>query len=366
MHLPDRFQSIQALRGVAALLVMVGHLFGAERTHGGDVFAPEWVILGFAGVDLFFVISGFVIAFTAFPLAPTSAAWRVFAWNRLTRLYPMWWLFCGITVMGLIVASGLYYEPEALAGEDPVIYLVKSILLAPQAGLPILPLGWTLTHEVYFYAVFSGFVFLPRRLWPIGLALWGLGLGVLTALGANAAHAEDWLALIAHPLSAEFILGALLGYALRRGFQPPVWSALALAAIWTLALGFGLREVETVTFPSNWMRVALFAPPCFLLVAAGLGAELRSNWRPPAFLIQLGDWSFALYLVHLIIFAGIGRFVWPLFAMPGPVDSLIWLSVMMIASIAASGVIHHGLERPLLRLLRFGGGPITDRLAPRR
>jgi len=184
---PPVLLSVQALRGLAALLVLMFHIYEMQRIFliehpdtpaalAGPLSTGFWA-QGYAGVDLFFLISGFIMVYIT---AHQPSGWRTarqFIWSRFTRIYPLWFLFCTILAVQYFVRHGVPVD-EAIPGYDGnyPLYLIKSLLLIPQSALPILGLGWTLIHEMFFYFGFTVRLLLPKKFRYVALPFWGYWL----------------------------------------------------------------------------------------------------------------------------------------------------------------------------------------------
>ncbi len=134
-------KNVQVLRALAANAVLLSHLFIVEQKYGhGFVALPAGVDLGRRGVDLFFVISGFIMAM----IAQQSTQWHGFLLDRITRIVPPYWFYTTLVLIVALIAPGIvnssYQHP-------PSAWL--SYLLIPQDVPPLLAVGWTLIHEMY-------------------------------------------------------------------------------------------------------------------------------------------------------------------------------------------------------------------------
>ena len=272
---------MQALRAAACLLVVVYHALDSWAARllpvrSADSLWPN----GAAGVDLFFVISGFVMARSSARLAGAADA-RRFAWRRLRRVVPLYWLMTGaklliLAVSGAAVLPGLWQ-------------LAASLLFIPardMAGVvrPVLGVGWTLEFEMLFYALFT--VAIWRR--PRGSAL-ALLLPPLAALaGAGLFRGAAWPApcALANGLVLEFCLGvAVAGWA---GCRPRAGAAL---------LAIGLTLLLTLPQPGPW-RFAVWGVPAAACLAGAVALEPVAGGRVPAWLLAVGEASFSIYLLH--------------------------------------------------------------------
>lgn len=144
----NRLSGIQLLRGLAAFVVVLFHIGVLSNDYAGGVLYAPFMLVGSAGVDLFFVISGFVMAATTADVFDTRGAAARFAVHRFARVYPSYWL--------LLVPLLAFYllNPAGVNSKQGGVDLWASFLLTPSPYLPLLPVAWTLVHEVAFYAVF--------------------------------------------------------------------------------------------------------------------------------------------------------------------------------------------------------------------
>lgn len=345
-------KSIQALRAIAALSVLLAHAAQIEDRFLTEPILPPQAFYGVSGVDLFFVISGFVMVHVTG--ATDRAGLRqigAFLYARITRIYPPYWLFS-------ILAVGAYaLQPAEAYRSLGDVSLIASFLLWPTQQLPVLSVGWTLIHEMYFYLVFALALAAPRQ-WLPGLMLAWLALVSLgTGLGAH--DAGPMMALISHPMTAEFILGALIGLFIqplsRRTPAFLAWAliALGLAGFAAGCAHFGLRPAPAgglVALPDlGWGRVLFWGLPGALILYGAVCLELSGRLTIPRGLMALGDWSYALYLCHLLVVTALGV-LWARFAPDlGWFDNLALVGAMFGASIAVAALAFHGFERPLLK-----------------
>lgn len=338
---PDTLGSIQLLRGLAALAVAVAHLHAVENRLAGEQLLGPWALAGFGGVDLFFVISGFVMVWTTRAAQGQARAVPGFVFARLSRIYPLWWLVCGALVAVWMVRPEWVYASHHTAAPD----IVRSMLLLPAQTLPLHAVGWTLIHELWFYLVFAVLLLAPPRWLPVLLGLWAGAVAVAALLLPT--PVSPVLALVRHPLTLEFILGAAVGLLASRGVWPAPRLLIQAGVIWMVLAALAARTEAGSLFAQEWWRVFAFGLPSALLVWGLAGAEL-AGWRAPRFGVRLGDWSYALYLVHVPVFAALGRLAAPV-SNAGPLDSLVLLPAALVAAVAAAAILHIGFERPVLK-----------------
>ena len=318
--------AIQYLRAGAALAVVAYHAL-QWRSGGFDV--------GRAGVDVFFVISGFIMWTVTADAAVSPGA---FLWRRITRVAPLYWLATlGVAAMAAIRPNFL---PQVRGGWG---HLVLSLAFVPHLdpkGLPFptLPPGWTLDYEAIFYLVFAAGLAAPRA-WRARLVS-----GALAAIVAAGFLLDDPLYILgANPMLLQFAAGLWLGVAAQRGLLPSrAWGAAMIAgaaALWMLVTLCGL-------FVEFW-RPFLWGVPAALLVGGAITVEARGGIVRSGLLKRLGDASYAIYLVHLPATAVVAHAV-------ALRDPWLFLPACLLASIAAGVAAHQWLEKPLLSILRGG------------
>ena len=351
-----QLKSIQVLRALAAIAVMFAHLHGIEARQASDgpLLSSAW-ISGVSGVDLFFVISGFVMVWVTrdTPAGRTEAARFLFA--RVTRIYPLWWLFAGAMSLYFHMTYGSPWDTESLAalGVSGPEHLWKSFLLIPHDAFPVLVLGWTLMHEMYFYLVFTLILFLPKRYRPYAFLAWAGIIAIAASAKMTGFYASDLLSLALFPMTLEFLFGVAAGYALKHGLTRFKWPALGLGLIWLIA-AINLIDFESTTASLPLARTLAFGPAFALLTYAIVSLEqtTRLGMHLSPLLVRIGDWSYSLYLGHLLVISAVARIFFGFFDQPGLWDNAVFLGLGMVIAIAASALTYEMFEKPLLNRAR--------------
>ncbi|MEH6419965.1 acyltransferase family protein [Pseudomonas sp. CGJS7] len=333
------FSSIQMLRAVAAMLVVLLHFSQMEQHAGqGNALLPEFFRYAFGGVDLFFVISGFVMVTVARGRYQSPAEARRFALRRAWRIFPIYWIYTCVLIAAIMVSRGI---PSATHDANEI---VMSFLLLPQAKGPMLAVGWTLIHELYFYLVGAlAIAFVPERRVPAFLLGWG---ALTTAIYLLApVQTSPWLTVVASPLTWEFIAGAMIGLYVHRFPKALAPGCAALGAVALLASFAITRHIGELA-GAGALRALLYGPASALIVL-GMAAWERhaGGLRIPKFLTALGDASYSLYLSHSLIIFGVSRY-WRGGVTP-------WMhELSLIAAISAcivfSLISYRWLEKPML------------------
>ncbi|GAB5459687.1 MAG: acyltransferase [Henriciella sp.] len=363
-----KLRSIQALRGIAALLVMLCHLRAVESLHadGERVFSDVW-INGTSGVDIFFVISGFVIVWVTTHTPRSFRQSAAFLFGRITRIYPLWWLFAAIAAAYFMVIYNTPWDAEALTrpGFNGLEHLWKSALLLPQPDFPVLIVGWTLIHEMYFYIVFAGIILIVPKHWRLmALLVWAVIIVAGSLFLPLVRHASSLLILALFPMTLEFILGALIAYAIRfkitAGALPCLFTGVATFGFVFLKYDFvsgggplidWMNLAKPDAFTMSWGRTIFFGIPAGLIVYGLVAMELRNDWGKwiPSFMVKLGDWSYALYLCHILVLSAVAKLLFPYLPSTGLIDNIAFVVIASGGAILLSGLTYHLFEQPLLR-----------------
>jgi len=338
------------LRGAAALLVLLAHLVGAERDYGGGgAILPGFLEMGVTGVDLFFLISGFVMVYVTQAPSPAGGPLRRsadFLLRRATRIYPLYWLVT-------LALLGLYAGKRLLFGEETELpSLVASFLLWPDRAYPVIPVGWTLIHEMYFYLVFSAVILFERRLLPLLLFGWFL---VILAAGIWFDPSSSPLTSVTlSALTVEFLAGAALALIFIHGRISGARAAVLLALVW---LGVLLGPLAGALYPDavadHSVRTLIFTGPYALLLIGCVGLEKAGRLHLPEWSIRLGDMSYALYLVHIPVLLVVGRLFSP-WAAPGIADNLVMVPVFIASCLLVAYGVHKWVEKPIIEMARRG------------
>ena len=325
---------LQALRAVACLMVVGFHALEPLEARSGIAW-PN----GSAGVDLFFVISGFVMFSSSRALAQRPGGWLVFVRRRLERIVPLYWLLT-LAKTAITLAAPAAAPSTRLSAWN----LAASFFFIPArdaAGIvrPVLPVGWTLNYEMLFYAIFAASLALRRR--PLAVLL-----PVLLPLGlAGFWRQADWPAALslANGLVLELCAGVALAQAMAGGWRPRPQAAVAM-----LACGLALLVLVP---PAGPWRFLAWGGPALLVVAATVALEASLAGRLPALLLELGDASYAIYLSHVFVLPVLAHAL----ARAGlpPVAQAAALLPASLAACAAVGLaLHRYVDAPLQARLR--------------
>jgi len=332
-----RLTGIEAGRGIAALLVVAmharGHLLKAfEPSPLGDLFA-----FGHAGVDFFFVLSGFVILHVHAADIGKPAALGRYLQRRFTCVFPFYWVVLALALLIVMVRHLL----------PPAANLIASVLLLPMPVDLSVSVAWSLQHEVAFYALFA--VLIVNR--NLGLLLLG-GWFTLIVCDLLAIGPDPTLGMLVNVHSAfdcEFFFGMLAAGLLRRVRMPLPRTLLLLGAAGFFGLGIA-EDLHLVPALASTTHLG-YGAASMLIVLGAVEAERQGTLRAPRPLAAVGSASYAIYLTHLFTIGA----VWQVLLASGLAGTLpAWLqfAVFMAASIAVGLAASWGIEAPVTAFTR--------------
>ena len=317
-----RLVGIQYLRALAALSVLAFHSIGS----------PETTIFGVlsAGVDLFFVISGFIMVL----ITDSHSKPRAFLIDRFVRIVPLYWI--ATAAMIAVIWSRIAWTPPMTAWHN-----IASFLFIPAASpydgrvLPVLPAGWTLFFEMRFYAIFALLLLLPER-WRVP----GLSIALVALVLAGFLSPTHPLSLaVTHPINLEFVAGAWLGVAWRKGINP--FAALALIV---------LAAVPFLLVPAKESGIGRLY---LMIVASALLASVLWLERKPGGIVELralrliGDASYSIYLTQIFT-----MMFWSVAGAYLRYGLHRRSALIFLTGVPLGVAIYFMVERPLLRYFR--------------
>jgi exopolysaccharide production protein ExoZ len=340
-------RSIQILRALAATLVVVGHalhdsIYIADKTGQTPIDFPyfDW---GF-GVDIFFVISGFIMIYTTADAFGRTGAAATFIERRFVRIAPLYWLMTALLILVAVLAPRFLNVPIENWHSIVTSYLFIPDIRGNGEVRPILAGGWTLNYEMFFYAVFACCLILPMRR---GVTLLCGFFVALAVIGSAVALPGIALPFWTDSIILEFVFGILIGLAVLSNWSLGTKSALALVAV-----SIVLAIAEGPTWGANQIlpRFACAGFPAALLVAAAALGPAVSQTRLTALLVAAGDASYSLYLTHPFVLRPL-RNVWT--ALHGGLLPLgLYVIACVIVAVAGAIVINRLIEKPLTGALQ--------------
>lgn len=334
-----KLHALQYLRALAALVVVYSH---------ACIQVPEYnthlMEFGSFGVDIFFVISGFIMLYISKPNHTPKA----FIVNRIRRVAPLYWFFTLLMAVIFLIVPSVFANTELR-----VQALIQSLLFIPHFSAahpgevwPIVAPGWSLNYEMYFYALFALSLFMAQK-----LRLWFISAAILLVFVAAITINSDgpFNKFFSDDVVFEFIFGMLLAKAWLSGVRLPSSAGAALFVIGFFLLilhsqGLGLAAM-------NMPGMILHGLPSTMVVAGTLFIKLPANKLG----LLLGDASYALYLSHIFVLGAL-RVVLPNMLGDGPIAAMLFVATSVIVCLIASVPVHLLVDNWLLK---------EERLAPK-
>ncbi len=337
------FGSLQAGRALAALLVILYHnglyIFALDKYWGYDP-AGRLFNFGHAGVEFFFVLSGFIILHIHWKDLNQPSRFFSFARKRFIRIYPMYWLVLAavIPVYFLVPSFGHPYHREAatILSSVALVYVDKNMWSE-------IAVAWTLYHEILFYFMFS-LAILNKRFGLLALAAWLLA-SIFSLFAAPPPFLADYLA---SPLHLLFAMGMIACWLLRRHtIKAPAAFAIAGTALFIAA---GLEEDYAGWLSENG-RDIFYGLGSAVALLGWVEMERQGRLRVPAWLQLMGNASYAIYLTHFTALSLLAKLFTHFGAEQNlpPLLSYILLPVLVVLFGTATHLL---IERPILRKLR--------------
>ena len=371
-HVDARLLSVQALRAIAALLVVWVHSIDAAEFFTAPRQSRYFHLgnFGACGLDIFFVISGFIVSQVAVRSAERNAAHRFatareFLTRRITRIFPLYWILTLIVV--LEQQLGRYRVPWNSVNWLPTILLLPSFPSQNDPiNAPLLWLGWSLMFEMYFYLILTAFVaWKPQHVLRNTITF----LCYMAVLGSAIGIHRPLLVIWMNPIILEFVLGCTIGLlytrtrrrsATKMGLALAVTGSILLALTIFTGYGHASEARWIMTGHSCWLRVGVWGVPAALLVGGVIFWNPKMRSAPARLLVFLGDASYSIYLCTIPSRSIVEHF-WRFFGRFGA-DTGVFLGALFCTSVGV--ICYLLLERPLMRAFHNWYKPILLHSAP--
>ncbi len=349
---------LQALRAVAAGLVVFSHALQtySEKITHTDLTQLEWGA-GF-GVQVFFIISGFIIYRTSVSQLPGPQSVVRFLSRRLVRIAPIYWLATLIYALKLIAQSN---PPGWLPLSESLLFIPYRNPNENDMMRPVLGVGWSLNYEMFFYLVLGAALMLPRQARFAAVTTLMLAFMWLGQTRTGAAEAGLWL-LATHWLG-YFLLGMFIAMAESRlhAYLPALHGTVVLGALATIVAAYLLiRNLLPMTDAQGHLVSATLGTQAVLLcvTARNSNSELPLSLLFQRCLVNAGDGSYSTYLFHSFVLGPVARILAKLSIMPPP---LLFAAFMVLLCTLVGFIAFRVFESRLTLYLNHQ----VDRVLPR-
>jgi exopolysaccharide production protein ExoZ len=354
--------SLQYLRAIAALLVVYLHAVIQVNTLSPPG-SPVWLEVGKCGVDIFFVLSGYVMWTST---AGRSSSVLEFMRRRLVRIVPLYW------IVTLLAATVALLAPRILnSTRFEIHHVLASLFFVPWRNpvvsylpggdltdvlKPIITPGWTLNFEMYFYAQFAVALCVPQK-WR--LAALSLIITCMYLLCLALAGTADAVTFYGSPLVFEFLSGSLLAAAVGAA-RAPRGSRLAVVLV---LFAFAVLLFDDACFPER-LRAEVLGPPALLLVGAAVAIERAGRLPLFRWLDELGNASYSIYITHIFAVAGMRIVPRSLGLDPLGLGQPVFVLACLVTAALVGLAVHRMVEKPLIKRLSRGRLPVSMTIAP--
>lgn len=360
-----KLNSIQFLRAVAALLVVYVHSIDLQMGFGISKQQNFFHLQNFGaiGVDLFFVISGFIITYVANKYTGIEQGF-LFLKKRFIRINPVYYiasiLYFGITLLSIAIAG----KSSAISAENVINSIIDTAFIVPTGGAisyysPLLIIGWSLAFEWLFYILF--FILITSKI-KNKSRLFGIVIISLATMGYVFKTPDFRYIFLTNPIMLEFLLGVVICWLYLNVIKIPAWLSIACISIGIISfllliiLGFGwLSELQAIlTAQLSMKRFLLWGIPsaffAFGCIFLEKNNKLNNIWNNK-WMSLAGDASYSIYLVHLTVFT-LFRILYKQWGFFMPSDLAIIVQVV-IATIISIG-FYKLIEKPLIESAQKG------------
>jgi len=330
----EKLDTIQAVRALAAICVLLFHGTEIVRRELGLTLAGGGFNAGFAGVDIFFVLSGFIILHTAKQRMGSG----YFLAFRAIRIYPVYWI---VTVL-LVVAYLASPSPAQGHKGDPAV-ITGSLLLLPQPKY-VVGVAWTLFYEMLFYTLVALTYFRRPAYLDYAFCAWAATIGAVHVVG----YKSESFAVnaILEPIVLEFYFGCLVARFYRQHGTVATWPVLlaigtmSFAGSWALYLH---ASPDLALLMSGALRSFFFGVPATLIL---LGL-LYYKGRVPRLLVALGDGTYSIYLLHgtlIVVLLKVALVI----GLPAAIGGTLTCASVLSGALIAGWVFYRLVERPVI------------------
>lgn len=325
---------IQFGRAVAAILVVLYHGGRMLPQYLGNISLGKYFEYGNAGVDFFFVLSGFIIFYVHGKDIGQPSRLGNYLARRFTRIYPIYWVVTTFAI-ALLVAKGDWADLSPS-------HVVRSLVLFPDDTDPIVGVAWTLCHEMTFYLVFAALI-ASRNLGGILILAWL----ALVVVGIFHPHQQSNVKFLESPYHIEFVLGAFVAYCAKKY---PVTAAPGLIMIGLLAFAVVGTQFNDLAIRLPAAGRGLYGTASALIIFGLAVWERNGKILFPPWASFLGAASYAIYLIHTFLLGWIGRGL-AIFFHRNSAPNLFYLA-SVIGAVAAGCLLYQAVERRLMAIIR--------------
>jgi len=340
----NKLPLIQVFRGIAALLVVAYHLTIRSAEILNQTLLFGIFKFGYAGVDFFFVLSGFIIYYVHKQDIGKPKRFKEFISKRLVRIYPIYLLITLLILPVYLIGYGDDYKTD-------IGVIIKSLLLLPQdKGIyPVLNVGWTLSFEALFYIIFSVAILLKPKVTSIVFGVWVLMVGgmFISELQGLEVTNNTLINFVFNSHNLEFIFGGIAAYLVTSKNIRYGKYLMLLGIVWILS-----SSINNYLYGEFYVHPIIgYGIPSTLIILGAAAYDLRTPSQPPEILMYIGDASYSVYLTHFVLLTAmlLG------FLKLGIIDFIgyqVAMVVIPVGTLVIGCLVYSYIEKPMLNFCR--------------
>lgn len=343
------FQLIQLLRGIASIIVVLLHITINYSDIFHQTFLNNIFKFGGSGVDIFFVLSGFIITYSNLQYIGDPSALGKFLKRRFIRIFPIYWIVISV-FLTLQLTLPAFYKVHFDTGWANVL---QTYFLLP-GHIMLNGVSWSLTNELFFYLLFAIALIIPNKMYSFSLLVAYFVFLLVHALTVPALeNANQYKEVFMFPMNIEFLMGVLIAiYFTKMAKQYIIPTLLVGILLYFVGAFLNDQAIEVVSNTSNQTlnRVLLFGFPAFLIILSIVKLEMSRVVKVPRLFLELGNASYSIYLVHLPLIVAFFKVISKFHLNNAPV--LLLCSCAIFVLVCLAGIfIYHTIEAPLIRRL---------------
>ena len=338
-------QFIQLLRGIACLLVAFLHISETYLSTYHTFFLGNIFKFGGAGVDIFFVLSGFIITYSNSQFLTKPSSITKFLKKRMIRIFPIYWIVISFLLLMQVALPFFYRTHYQFNGAN----LLNTYLLLPNHNM-VNGVSWTLTNELFFYLLFTLALLVPKKKYSMILLFIYLGILLLfPILPFTKNSINGFTDSLFFPMNIEFLLGIII--VLLVDTVPKNWCIpLLITGVALFIFGATTTILGEQIFTNRYNRVLLFGLPSFLIILTLVKYELNTKIYIHNLFIKLGDASYSIYLFHLPLVAAFFKIIVK-FNITNYAQILLLTAALVITICYMGIIIYEKIEIPIIKWL---------------
>ncbi len=337
-----KIQNIQALRGIAVFMVILYHFVTIEEKYGNDnIISPSFFSLGIYGVDLFFIISGFIMVWVTQTSFQNINKIKRFLYHRATRIYPTYWFFTTIILIVFLIKPSMINNAHGNKAD-----IIESFLLIPYKNALLLNVAWTLVYEMFFYFIFTIILFFKKEFLLYIAPSIVLGLVLLNIVVPNYTVDNIYISFVYSPYFIEFFIGVIIGltfiYQDFKKYKYVMFGFISLLFIISIFNG------DMNGYRLDVWNILMISIPLALFFYLMVLAEIKYKIILPTIVQYIGNASYSIYLSHISVLSVLGL-IWRKMYL-NDFSNILMFVIMIPLTIISGYIFYKIIEKPVLKI----------------